>query len=595
MIGKINLSGSGSGTNKGISPNDISNLKITNKDTKVVIRWKDPEDTIIDNETVCTWAGTKLVYKQGSFPRNPNDGIQVLDNTVKNQYETNGFEVTNLNNNTKYYFRLFPYSNENVVNFDGNNAFTATPVEIVLNDCTNIKAKSKNGKVTIGWSDPEDIIENEETMARWVGTKLVMKQGSYPTSPSDGTVVVNNTIKNQYATTPYEIANLTNDTTYYFQLFPYTDVETYNTNETNRCEATPKAVTVYGVQRQISSSSTEWTRIEGGEGLVANATKDGGTVQNDFDNIYPWSDIISVDINADGSVNSRYGDPDFSFTNPTGKIMTMFPEFWYKRVQENGYEKVYIADAEYEDFEHSELFYIGRYTMGGSASSLTTKSGIKSLVSMSIVDFRTAIKKIGTGWRLTDISKWSILQLLYLVEYADYNSQAKLGYGNCSTSAQINNGGCDSLGMKSGCLANAKATGVIYRGVENPFGNIYQFIDGINITNGQPWISKNPSDYVSDKFASPYTKLSYSLPSDGYIKEVGYDSNFQEIQLPKLTGGSDSTYIPDYASSNSGSRVLLVGGGWGGDLYCGLWYAYWYCTSSYANTNIGGRLLFTPV
>ena len=85
MIGKINLSGSGSGTNKGISPNDISNLKITNKDTKVVIRWKDPEDTIIDNETVCTWAGTKLVYKQGSFPRNPNDGIQVLDNTVKNQ------------------------------------------------------------------------------------------------------------------------------------------------------------------------------------------------------------------------------------------------------------------------------------------------------------------------------------------------------------------------------------------------------------------------------------------------------------------------------------------------------------------------------
>ena len=29
MIGKINLSGSGSGTNKGISPNDISNLKIT--------------------------------------------------------------------------------------------------------------------------------------------------------------------------------------------------------------------------------------------------------------------------------------------------------------------------------------------------------------------------------------------------------------------------------------------------------------------------------------------------------------------------------------------------------------------------------------
>ena len=581
MIGKINLSGSGSGTNKGISPNDISNLKITNKDTKVVICWRDPEDTIIDNEAVCTWAGTKLVYKQGSFPRNPNDGIQVLDNTV--------------NNNTKYYFRLFPYSNENVVNFDGNNAFTATPVEIVLNDCTNIKAKSKNGKVTIGWSDPEDIIENEETMARWVGTKLVMKQGSYPTSPSDGTVVVNNTIKNQYATTPYEIANLTNDTTYYFQLFPYTDVETYNTNETNRCEATPKAVTVYGVQRQISSSSTEWTRIEGGEGLVANATKDGGTVQNDFDNLYPWSDIISVDINADGSINSRYGDPDFSFTNPTGKIMTMFPEFWYKRVQENGYEKVYIADAEYEDFEHSELFYIGRYTATGSKTAITTKSGVTNLVNISMTDFRTNAKKIGNNWGAMDIWRWSMLQMLYLVEYADYDSQAKLGYGNCSTSAAINTGSCDALGMKSGCIKNDKKSGVIYRGVENIFSNIYQWLDGINIGTGpKSWVCKDRSQYASDKTASPYVQLGYMDASkNGYIKTMGYDSNHPEVQRATEIGGSDSTYCPDYFYSSSGYAVC-VGGSWSDDLSCGLWCAD--CnTSSYTYASIGGRLLFIPV
>ncbi len=595
MIGKINLSGSGSGTNKGISPNDISNLKVINKDTKVVIRWKDPEDTIIDNETVCTWAGTKLVYKQGSFPRNPNDGIQVLDNTIKNQYETNGFEVTNLNNNTKYYFRLFPYSNENVVNFDGNNAFTATPVEIVLNDCTNIKAKSKNGKVTIGWSDPEDIIENEETMARWVGTKLVMKQGSYPTSPSDGTVVVNNTIKNQYATTPYEIANLTNDITYYFQLFPYTDVETYNTNETNRCEATPKAVTVYGVQRQISSSSTEWTRIEGGEGLVANATKDGGTVQNDFDNLYPWSDIISVDINADGSINSRYGDPDFSFTNPTGKIMTMFPEFWYKRVQENGYEKVYIADAEYEDFEHSELFYIGRYTATGSKTAITTKSGVTNLVNISMTDFRTNAKKIGNSWGAMDIWRWSMLQMLYLVEYADYDSQAKLGYGNCSTSAAINTGSCDALGMKSGCIKNDKKSGVIYRGVENIFSNIYQWLDGINIGTGpKSWVCKDRSQYASDKTASPYVQLGYMDASkNGYIKTMGYDSNHPEVQRATETGGSDSTYCPDYFTSSSGYAVY-VGGYWSSGLDCGLWCAA-YSTSSGTYAAVGGRLLFIPV
>ena len=55
MIGKINLSGGGSGSNRGIAPSDTTNLKIVNKDTKVVIRWKDPEDTIVDNETICKY------------------------------------------------------------------------------------------------------------------------------------------------------------------------------------------------------------------------------------------------------------------------------------------------------------------------------------------------------------------------------------------------------------------------------------------------------------------------------------------------------------------------------------------------------------
>jgi len=56
---------------------------------------------------------------------------------------------------------------------------------------------------------------------------------------------------------------------------------------------TIKNGTIYGVKRDIESVSTEWERIEDSVGLVANATKDGSEVQNDFDNIYPWSDIIT--------------------------------------------------------------------------------------------------------------------------------------------------------------------------------------------------------------------------------------------------------------------------------------------------------------
>ena len=50
---------------------------------------------------------------------------------------------------------------------------------------------------------------------------------------------------------------------------------------------------IYGVKRNIESSDPAWERIEDSIGLVANATHDGTEVENDFDNIYPWSDIIS--------------------------------------------------------------------------------------------------------------------------------------------------------------------------------------------------------------------------------------------------------------------------------------------------------------
>ena len=133
------------------------------------------------------------------------------------------------------------------------------------NKCTNISVKTGNGKAIISWTDPEDI-EKEGEICTWAGTKLVIKKGSYPTSQNDGTLVIDSTVKNQYSTTGYEVVGLENDVTYYGQLFPYSTDNVYNTDEENRFTVTPKAVTIYGAKRQISSSSTEWTRIEAAEG-----------------------------------------------------------------------------------------------------------------------------------------------------------------------------------------------------------------------------------------------------------------------------------------------------------------------------------------
>lgn len=581
--------------NELFKPYTVNTIRAVAGKNKVIISWSDPADKVVtdkNNGEVITakWSNTKVVMKTGSYPTNVQDGTLVVDNTERDKYKENGYEVTGLNNNTTYYFRFFVYSDLDAVNDNEASKIEAMPTLITPNGCSNISAKAGNGKITVSWTDPDDI-ERDGEVCTWAGTKLVIKQGSYPTSQNDGTVVANSTVRNQYSTTGYEITGLSNDVTYYGQLFPYSTDDVYNTNETNRFEATPKSVTVYGVQRQISSSSTAWTRIESGVGLEANATKSGGTVQNDFDNLYPWSDIISVDISANGVINSRYGDADFSFTNPTGYIMTYVPAFWYKRVQEDGYERIYIADAEYEDFKKSEAFYGSRYTAGGSTSVLNSKSGQTSLGSVTLANFRTAAKNIGSNWGLFDIWRISAIQMLYLVEYADYNSQDKLGYGICSGS-KTNSGQCDSLGMKSGTLNNDKAHANIYRGFENIFGNVFYFIDGINISSYIAYVNQNRDTYACDTFSGDYKKLGYTnSSSSGYSSKLGYDGNYPEVALPTEVSGSDSTYTSDYYSQNSGNRVVWFGG-YSYDLTCGLWC--WGCSSasSSSDSHFCARLLF---
>ena len=349
---------------------------------------------------------------------------------------------------------------------------------------------------------------------------------------------------------------------------------------------------IYGVKRSLTTSSTAWERTDDAIGMVANATHDGNSVVNDFDEAPIYKDIISMDISANGNINKQYGESGFSFTNPTGYIVTYFPEFWYKRWQDSSYEYIQISNVEQDGFKYSEPFYIGRYNACGSSSAVTCKSGLAPFTSVSITNLRTYSKNIGSGWGQIDIWRWSMLQILYLVEYADYNSQNTLGYGICNGS-KTNSGQCDSLGMKSGTTNNDKKHAVIYRGVENIFGNIYQWLDGCNIGSGPKlWVCTDRSQYASDKVTSPYVQIGYTEASGNYIKTMGCDSNYPAIQRATAVQSSDSTYCPDYFNSAAGSSVY-VGGYYSIDLACGLWCAS--CNSSSSTSgSIGGRLLFIP-
>lgn len=191
---------------------------------------------------------------------------------------------------------------------------------------------------------------------------------------------------------------------------------------------------VYGVRRAITNNtSPTWERILDSINLEANATHDGTSVTNDFDSLYPWSDIVSLNLDlTTGEKKAYYGDVDFKFDGSNGDVYTHIPRFWIKIYEENDYMYILIADYPKKGFTEIKEFDIQRYLTGiGEDGKLHSYSGLAGADFRSIVTYRNLVKQLGDDYCLMDWRYFAI-QCLYLVEYATFNSQTALGNG-CSS------------------------------------------------------------------------------------------------------------------------------------------------------------------
>ena len=196
----------------------------------------------------------------------------------------------------------------------------------------------------------------------------------------------------------------------------------------------------YGIKRLITDNTLPtWTRIADAEGLTANATKNGTKVANDFDNLYPWSHIRKCNVDAaTGQVLAYYGETGFQADGSNGEVMVKIPEFWWKRERlpdefGNVYEYIYIADYARAGYKKSEEFFVGAYMISTETTPEETivahsRSGVVPKYNTTKANFRTYAKALGDGWQLMDYH-YFLLQMLYLVEYAHYNSQSMIGNG----------------------------------------------------------------------------------------------------------------------------------------------------------------------
>lgn len=373
---------------------------------------------------------------------------------------------------------------------------------------------------------------------------------------------------------------------------------------------------VFGVSWDSSQPSTALTRLTKANDPNKLVTVDittepvpavgTGSGSSPFDSYMPWMGMEEYNIsNTSGEVLKKKGESGFSRKNISTPVMVKIPEFYYKIEKSGSIFRYYVADGPVDGFHlhpGSEC-YVARYeAIAGNGSSLgnflTSISSGNTAISTGVTraDFRTRARNMASGFQLRDIAAWCAYDLLYLVEYADFNSQAKIGQGIVNDTAAHKTGETDVMVYHTGRAAGTDGkTAVQYRGIENPWGNVSEFIDGINILTQVAFICTEPESYADDTNDN-YKSCGFTTPDSGFIKELGFSSVFPWALLPDISGGgSSTTYIPDFVYSSLGERVLNVGGHITSEQEAGLFFFHAGVSSLGKSDKIGSRLQFREV
>ena len=379
--------------------------------------------------------------------------------------------------------------------------------------------------------------------------------------------------------------------------------KTFIINEYTQCNVRITTADVFGVVWDYSNSSTALTRLNrqsdpSGFVTVDVLTEPAAAVGTDFgsspfDAYAPWSGMEEYNI-VNNAVGPKYGETGFSRTD--NDTMVYIPEFYYNVKDDSANSKryFYISNRKIDEFEKhpGSGRYVGRYnTIAGNYS----ESGAAPYVNMTINTARTGATSKGSKWSLYDYASWCAIQLLYLVEYADWDSQTKIGRGYVDGSSALTSGATDAMAYHTGRVAGTDGkTAVQYRHIENAWGNVAEFVDGLNAKGSSVYICTDPSRYASST-ADGYIEFTGMPTASAYISGLKYYDGYPWLMLPQTGKGSSSTYIPDiYGYWTNDWAYLKIGGHYSTGSEAGLFDFDRGGNTSEASSNMGARLQFNP-
>jgi hypothetical protein len=274
--------------------------------------------------------------------------------------------------------------------------------------------------------------------------------------------------------------------------------------------------------------------------------------------------------------NHEFADNKHSWAISPVKRKGFIPHFAF--VRPNGTLRSHIYVAAFEGAIGQRGFandVLTSYNLG--TSKLVSAAGYRPVTNGQRSEFRTVSRNRGAGWNQLDwITNWAV-QLLMLVEMESMDSQTAIGngltnWGLANVDAFVVNTANRAVIQTGWSLRSGNSTvnvnpgdGVVggylsYRGIENQYGQIWKWVDGVNYNDGRVYLSNDPAGFADDiATGGGYFDTGLNQPTaNGYIRSI-HDSPYGFI-VKSSTGGSASTYIPDQYFYAAGWRVARSGG-----------------------------------
>lgn len=254
-----------------------------------------------------------------------------------------------------------------------------------------------------------------------------------------------------------------------------------------------------------------------------------------------------------------------------------------------------LDDSQVADFSNDMLCSIANAKPISGLTQNLTRANLRALA-----------QKRGAGWESQYCATASATQMLMLIEYAALNMQSAIGRGavdkvddGASNMAEPT-GATTLLGNASGTANNASGIQfVTYRGEENIWGNIWKFVDGMNINaKGIHKLYVADHDFADSVITGAYKDTGITLAkANGYISAFGYTEEFDWLMVTSEVTGNSSLPVGDcFYQNNAYDSVMiaLLGGGWNSGADAGPWG--WNVSNAPCHRAriIGGRPVYIP-